>query len=202
MTWVLLAGAIAAEVMGTISLRFSAGFSKPVPSVLVVVGYAGAFVLLSMVLQRGLALGIAYAVWAAAGVSLVALFGAVFLGEQRDPYGPISVVGVSVIGGQVLAEQAPVAQEIATMLQLLAAVNLSLFLLNLLPILPLDGGHVLPAVWEAVKKRIARLRGRPDPGPVDLARLMPIGVGFAVLIMGYGLLVIVADIVNPIRLPL
>ena len=94
------------------------------------------------------------------------------------------------------------AVEISIFLNLLAAVNLSLCLLNLLPILPLDGGHMLPALWEAVKKRIARLRGRPDPGPVDLARLMPIGVGFAAVIMAYGLLVIVADIVNPIDLGL
>ena len=130
-----------------------------------------------------------------------ALFGAVFLGDERDANGPISVVGVSVIGGEVLAADQPVAQEIATMLQLLAAVNLSLFLLNLLPILPLDGGHILPALWEAGKKRIARWRGHPDPGPVDLAKLMPVAYGFAILIMGYGALVIVADIVNPVRLP-
>ncbi|MCD2197145.1 site-2 protease family protein [Actinomycetospora endophytica] len=131
-----------------------------------------------------------------------ALFGAVFLGEQRDATGPVSVVGVSVIGGEVLASDQPVAEELATMLQLLAAVNVSLFLLNLLPILPLDGGHILPALWEAAKKRLARLRGRPDPGPVDMARLMPIAYGFAILIMLYGGLVIVADIVNPIKLNL
>ncbi|MEJ2867680.1 site-2 protease family protein [Actinomycetospora sp. OC33-EN08] len=131
-----------------------------------------------------------------------ALFGAVFLGEQRDVNGPVSVVGVSVLGGEVLASDNAVADEIAMMLQLLAAVNVSLFLLNLLPILPLDGGHILPAVWEAVKKRIARLRGRPDPGPVDMARLMPIAYGFALVIMLYGGLVILADIVNPIKLNL
>ncbi|MDL5156002.1 M50 family metallopeptidase [Actinomycetospora termitidis] len=131
-----------------------------------------------------------------------ALFGAVFLGEQRDVNGPVSVVGVSVLGGEVLASNNAVADEIAMMLQLLAAVNVSLFLLNLLPILPLDGGHILPALWEAAKKRIARLRGRPDPGPVDMARLMPIAYGFAVVIMLYGGLVILADIVNPIKLNL
>lgn len=131
-----------------------------------------------------------------------ALFGAVFLGEQRDVNGPVSVVGVSVLGGEVLASNNAVAAEIATMLQLLAAVNVSLFLLNLLPILPLDGGHILPALWEGAKKRIARLRGRPDPGPVDMAKLMPIAYGFAIVIMLYGGLVILADIVNPIKLNL
>lgn len=129
-----------------------------------------------------------------------ALFGAVFLGEQRDPNGPVSVVGVSVLGGQVLQSEKPVSQEIATFIYLLAAVNVSLFLLNLLPILPLDGGHILPALWESTKKRIARLRGRPDPGPVDLAKLMPVAQGFAFVIIAYGVLVIVADIINPIRL--
>ena len=131
-----------------------------------------------------------------------ALFGAVFLGEQRDVNGPVSVVGVSVLGGEVLASDNAIASEIATMVQLLAAVNVSLFLLNLLPILPLDGGHMLPALWEATKKRIARLRGRPDPGPVDMAKLMPIAYGFAIVIMLYGGLVILADIVNPIKLNL
>ncbi len=101
-TWLLLAGAIASEVTGTISLRFSEGFSRLVPSILVVVGYAGAFVLLSMVLQRGMALGVAYAVWAAAGVSLVALIGAAFLGESLTP---VQIVGlVAVIGGVVALE--------------------------------------------------------------------------------------------------
>lgn len=131
-----------------------------------------------------------------------ALFGAVFLGEQRDVNGPVSVVGVSVLGGEVLASDNPVASEIAFMLQLLAAVNVSLFLLNLLPILPLDGGHIVPALWEAAKKRIARMRGRPDPGPVDMAKLMPVAYAFAIVIMLYGGLVILADIVNPIKLPL
>lgn len=130
------------------------------------------------------------------------LFGAVFLGEERDVEGPVSIVGVSGLGGQVLDQHQAVLEEVAIFLNLLAAVNLSLFLLNLLPILPLDGGHILPALWEAAKKRLARLRGRPDPGPVDLARLMPIGVGFAGVIMAYGLLVIAADIVNPIDIGL
>ncbi|MGH3975247.1 MAG: DMT family transporter [Pseudonocardiaceae bacterium] len=81
MVWVLLIGAIACEVMGTIALKLSDGFSKVVPSVIVAVGYIMAFVLLSQVLKRGMAVGIAYSIWAALGVALVALIGAVFLGE-------------------------------------------------------------------------------------------------------------------------
>ena len=102
MTWVLLGVAIIAEVTGTISLRFSEGFSKPLPSVLVVIGYGTAFVLLSVVLQRGMAIGVAYAVWAAAGVALVALVGVLFLGESLTLF---QIGGlVAVIAGVVALE--------------------------------------------------------------------------------------------------
>ncbi|HEV7792300.1 MAG TPA: multidrug efflux SMR transporter [Pseudonocardia sp.] len=82
MVWVLLAGAILSEVLATISLRLSEGFSKAIPSTVVVVGYLLSFVLLAQVLKRGLSVGVAYGIWAAVGVSLVALIGAVFLGES------------------------------------------------------------------------------------------------------------------------
>lgn len=75
MTWLLLAGAIVAEVTATVALRASDGFSKLVPSVVVVLGYIISFYLLSLVLTRGLALGVVYAVWSAAGATLVALVG-------------------------------------------------------------------------------------------------------------------------------
>lgn len=79
--YVLLAVAIAGEVTGTISLKLSEGFSKLVPSILVVAGYAVAFLMLAQVLKAGLPVGVAYAIWAASGVALVALIGAAFLGE-------------------------------------------------------------------------------------------------------------------------
>ena len=82
MVWVLLAGAILSEVAGTIALRLSNGFSRWVPSVVVVVGYLLSFVLLAQVLKRGMPVGVAYGIWAAVGVSLVALIGAAFLGES------------------------------------------------------------------------------------------------------------------------
>ena len=102
MTWLLLVGAIASEVVGTISLRYSEGFSKLVPSIVVVIGYVASFVLLAQVLQRGMNIGIAYAVWAALGVSLVALFGAFVLGETLTP---VQIGGLlAVIGGVVALE--------------------------------------------------------------------------------------------------
>lgn len=102
MVLLLLAMAIVAEVAGTIGLRLSDGFSKLVPSVVVVVGYLTAIVLLSEVLRRGMAVGVAYAIWAAVGVALVALIGAAFLDE---PLTWVQVAGlVAVIGGVVALE--------------------------------------------------------------------------------------------------
>ena len=100
--YIWLVVAIVAEVTGTVSLKLADGFSKPVPSALVVLGYGAAFFALSRVLKAGLPIGVVYAIWAAAGVALVAVIGAVFLSE---PLGPVSIAGlVLVIGGVVLLE--------------------------------------------------------------------------------------------------
>ncbi|ALE85789.1 DMT family transporter [Pseudonocardia sp. HH130629-09] len=99
MPYLLLAGAIALEVLATINLRLSEGFSRLVPSVLVVTGYIGAFGLLSLVLKAGIPVGLAYGIWAAAGVALVAIIGAVFLGDTLTPvqYGGIALVVTGVL---------------------------------------------------------------------------------------------------------
>jgi membrane-associated protease RseP (regulator of RpoE activity) len=128
------------------------------------------------------------------------LFGAVFLGEERGQDSPVGIVGASRIGGEILAQDEPAAAELSFFLQLLAGVNISLFLFNLLPIPPLDGGQIFPAVWESVKRRIARLRGRPDPGPVDVAKLMPVAYVVALVFIAWSGLVLVADVINPVRL--
>lgn len=82
MQWIFLLGAIAAEVFATTSLKFSEGFTKLLPSIFVVAGYSTAFFLLSQSLVRGMDLGVAYGLWAALGVALVAIIGVVFLGES------------------------------------------------------------------------------------------------------------------------
>ncbi|WP_250550124.1 M50 family metallopeptidase [Pseudonocardia sp. H11422] len=128
------------------------------------------------------------------------IFGAVFLGEDRSQDSPVGIVGASRIGGEILAMDAPPGQEIAAMLTLLALVNVSLFLFNLLPIPPLDGGQIFPAIWEAVKRRIARLRGKPDPGPVDVAKLMPVAYTVALIFVAWSALLFIADVINPVRL--
>lgn len=99
-TWLLLAGAILSEVTATVSLRLSEGFTKLVPSTVVVVGYASAFVLLGIVLKRGMPIGVAYGIWAALGVALVALIGAAFLGDGLTW---VQGAGIAMVMGGVLA---------------------------------------------------------------------------------------------------
>ncbi len=100
MTWLLLVGAIASEVTATLALRASEGFTRLVPSVVVVAGYGAAFYLLSLVLVRGLPLGIAYAVWAAAGVAVITVIGVLFLDEHLTW---VQAVGIALVIGGVIA---------------------------------------------------------------------------------------------------
>ncbi|GAA2335417.1 multidrug efflux SMR transporter [Saccharopolyspora halophila] len=100
MAFLLLALAICSEVLGTVSLKLSEGFSKTIPSVLVVLGYGSAFVALSAVLKLGLPVGVVYAMWSGAGVALVAIIGAVFLGES---FSVVQVLGLFLIIGGVVA---------------------------------------------------------------------------------------------------
>ncbi|HQR03561.1 MAG: multidrug efflux SMR transporter [Proteobacteria bacterium] len=81
--WLSLAIAIISEVIGTSALQASAGFSRPLPSLIVVAGYALAFYFLSLTL-RTMPVGVAYAIWSGAGVALIALVGWVFLGQKLD----------------------------------------------------------------------------------------------------------------------
>lgn len=130
-----------------------------------------------------------------------ALFRAAFLGEERDPLGPIGVVGVGRISGEVFSlERFTGTEKVSLFFQLLAGMNLVLFLFNLVPIYPLDGGHVAGALYEKARATVARLRGRPDPGPFDIARLMPVAYVVAGLFLVLSALLFIADIVNPISI--
>ncbi len=121
-------------------------------------------------------------------------------GNARDPESPVSVVGVGRISGEVVAADEPVKSKFAILLSLMASLNLFLFLFNLLPILPLDGGHVVGAIYEGARRSVARLRGRADPGPVDVSKLLPLSYGFGVVLIAVSSVVILADIINPISL--
>ncbi|WP_017177001.1 M50 family metallopeptidase [Actinomyces timonensis] len=138
----------------------------------------------------------------------VGLYHAVSAGlghEERSATGVIGLVGVGRIAGEVSSAgtgadtgSIPLSLRVAQMLMLLGSLNLALFAFNLIPLLPLDGGHVAGALWEGARRRWALAHGRPDPGPVDTARLLPVGqVVFGVLIVMTVILVWV-DLVAPI----
>ncbi|MGN6324808.1 M50 family metallopeptidase [Pseudolysinimonas sp.] len=121
-------------------------------------------------------------------------------GEKRQQGGPVSIVGVGELAGQAAAAQAPVAARAQAMISILGQLNLALFLFNLIPLLPLDGGHVIGAVWEAVRRRVAALFKRRDPGPVDMARLTPLTVLVTGVLALMSLSLIVIDLVNPLSI--
>ena len=121
-------------------------------------------------------------------------------GGERAIDSPVSVVGVSRLGGEIAAMDEPLMSKAATFLGLAASLNLFLFLFNLLPVLPLDGGHVAGALYEGLRRWIAKVRGRSDPGPVDIARLLPVAYVVAAALVGMGVIVIWADLIKPISL--
>lgn len=98
MSWILLLVAIAFEVGGTLSLRASDGFTKWGWAVPVAVGYLVSFVLLAMVLKRGMPVGVAYGVWSGIGVAATAVLARYFFG---DPFTGLMAGGVVLIGAGV-----------------------------------------------------------------------------------------------------
>lgn len=124
-----------------------------------------------------------------------------FTSAPRDPNGPVSVVGIGRVAGEIAStDQVPVESKVATILGLLASLNIALFIFNLVPLLPLDGGHIAGAIWEAIRRGVAKLRHKADPGPFDTAKLMPLTFVVVSLLIAMSALFIYADIVKPISL--
>lgn len=122
-------------------------------------------------------------------------------GQPRDVYDPISIVGASQVAGQVAGDdELNLGQKFATYAALLASVNLFLAIFNFVPLPPLDGGHIAGALWEALRRGLAKVFRRPDPGYFDTAKLLPIAYGVGGLLLISGVALIVADIVSPLQL--
>jgi len=122
-------------------------------------------------------------------------------GGDRDATSIVGPVGVGRFAGEIAAmDSAPVAVRAAGLLSTLAMLNLALFVFNLLPLPPLDGGHVVAALWEGGRRQVARLRGRVRTRPSDSALLVPLAYTVFVVLGGVGLLLVYLDIVNPVRL--
>jgi membrane-associated protease RseP (regulator of RpoE activity) len=132
---------------------------------------------------------------------LVDVVNAAFGTEARDPNGPISVVGVGRLAGEISSiDTIPVVDKVSGLVGLLASLNIALFVFNLVPLMPLDGGHVAGALWEGIRRFFAKLFGRKDPGPVDIAKLVPLTLVVVVLLGGMSALLIYADLVKPISI--
>jgi membrane-associated protease RseP (regulator of RpoE activity) len=116
-------------------------------------------------------------------------------GGQRDPETPMSVVGASIIGGDTVDHGLWVAFWF-----FLAQLNLILGAINLLPLLPFDGGHIAIAVFEKIRNLVRSARGMVAAAPVNYLKLMPATYVVLVFVVGYMLLTVTADLVNPIRL--
>ncbi|SDB91174.1 RIP metalloprotease RseP [Raineyella antarctica] len=122
-------------------------------------------------------------------------------GRPRDVYGPVSVVGASRVAGEIVTTNLLTSgSKVAVVAQLLGSVNLFLALFNIVPLPPLDGGHVAGAIWDGVRRTIARLRRRAMPPPFDTAKLLPISWAVTALFIVSGAVLIIADLINPIRL--
>ncbi|MFJ4780445.1 M50 family metallopeptidase [Streptomyces sp. NPDC088762] len=128
------------------------------------------------------------------------LWNAAFNGAERKQDSPMGVVGAARVSSQIFNLDIPAQYQLVFFLNLLAGFNLSLFLFNMLPLLPLDGGHIAGALWESVRRTVAKVFRRPDPGPFDVAKLMPVAYVVAGIFICFTLLVMVADVVNPIKI--
>ncbi|PRZ05656.1 RIP metalloprotease RseP [Isoptericola sp. CG 20/1183] len=124
-----------------------------------------------------------------------------FTDEPRAQDSVMSVVGVGRVAVDAAgAEDYTVLARMQLMLMLLAALNIALFMFNLIPLLPLDGGHVVNALYEGARRTVARVRGATLPGPADVAKMMPVAYVVFVVLVGVGAVLMVADLVDPVRL--
>jgi membrane-associated protease RseP (regulator of RpoE activity) len=130
-----------------------------------------------------------------------ALWGQTFGGQERDENGLVGVVGVARVSGQVSSSgDLTTSERIGTFILIVASLNIFVGLFNLLPILPLDGGHMAVAIADALRAFIARLRGRPAPAAIDIKVLTPITAVVFVVLAALTMLLLIADIFNPILL--
>jgi len=123
--------------------------------------------------------------------------------EERSTSSIMGVVGVGRISGDIVSAQVEgysAKLKMADMLNLLAGLNLALFAFNMIPLVPLDGGHIASALWQGIKNGWARLRRLPKPRYVDVARMMPLAYGVFGLLIVMGAILVIADIVAPVSI--
>ncbi|MFD6141486.1 M50 family metallopeptidase [Promicromonospora sp. NPDC060271] len=124
-----------------------------------------------------------------------------FTPQERAQDSVQSVVGVARISGEIMALDEAILDRVMIYLSLLASLNIALFAFNMIPLLPLDGGHLVNALYEGGKRTLARVRGATVlPGPADVARMTPVAYVVFLILLGVGGVLIVADLVDPVRI--
>lgn len=130
-----------------------------------------------------------------------ALWGQTFGGQERDENGLVGVVGVARVSGQAAASgELTFSERLGTFILIVASLNVFVGLFNLLPILPLDGGHMAVAIADEIRALFARLRRKPRPAAIDVQVLTPITAVVFVVLAALTVLLLIADIFNPITL--
>ncbi len=122
-----------------------------------------------------------------------------FTGSSRGGDSAISVIGIGQVAGQVSSSAADPLDKIYSNLMLLGSLNLALFAFNMIPLPPLDGGHVAGGIYEYLKRGAFRLLGKKDPGRIDTALMAPVAQFMFLLLLLAGVLMIVVDFVNPVK---
>jgi len=126
-----------------------------------------------------------------------------FGGKTRDPQGLVGVVGVARVSGETASTgKLTTNEKIATFILIVASLNIFVGMFNLLPLLPLDGGHMAVAIADGIRNFLARRRGLPKPAPIDVERLTPITMVVFAFMAALSIILLAADIFNPIHLNL
>jgi len=120
---------------------------------------------------------------------------------QRDPNGLVGVVGVGRIAGEITSlNSVPVADRASSLIMLVGGLNVALFVFNLIPLPPLDGGHIVVALIDGVRRIFAKITRKPEPRPIDAAKVIPVTLVVATLLGALTVLLLIADIIKPITL--
>jgi membrane-associated protease RseP (regulator of RpoE activity) len=122
-------------------------------------------------------------------------------GSERSENGAISIVGLGQFSGQIASnDQISFEDKMLSQLGLLMSLNVALFVFNMVPLVPLDGGHIAGAVYESIKRGVFRVRGKKWIRPVDTSQMMPIAYFVASLLIVLTIVLVLRDILNPLSM--
>jgi len=131
----------------------------------------------------------------------VSAFGELDPGTPRNQNGAISIIGLGQFSGEIAASSdISFEDKVASQLSLLMSLNVALFVFNMIPLVPLDGGHIAAGIYEWIKRGIWRIRGKTLEEPVDTSKMMPVAYFVAGLLLLLSVILIVRDIVNPLHI--